>query len=139
MKCNTSPPQGVHVPCSQRGGGRQALDGAVMPESTKHRSAPKEKWPWCLSLGGPLGDTPSIRSDIFLGPYKDPWGTNAKVASAPTRAMLTGWGRQAGPRRRRYARATNPLLFRKGNLSPEGEEIPYSEGRSLILKQGERF
>ena len=35
-----------------------------------------------LSLWGPLGDTPSIRNKIFLGPYKAPKGTNTKATSA---------------------------------------------------------
>ena len=50
--------------------------------SMKHRSAPKEKCPQCLSLWGPLGDTPPIRNRIFLGPCTAPNGTNTKVTSA---------------------------------------------------------
>ena len=34
----------------------------------EHRSAPQEKCPQCLSLWGPLGDTPPISNKTFLGP-----------------------------------------------------------------------
>ena len=44
--------------------------------SMKHRSAPKEKCPRCLSLRGRLGDTPPIRNKTFTGPCKAPEGTN---------------------------------------------------------------
>ena len=50
--------------------------------SMKRRSAPKEKCPWYFSLLGPLGDTPSIRNTMFVGPCKVPKGTNTKVTSA---------------------------------------------------------
>ena len=53
--------------------------------SMRHRSAPKEKCPWCLSLWGPLGDTPPIRNDLFMSPYQAPEGTNTKVTSAKGR------------------------------------------------------
>ena len=36
--------------------------------SMKHRGAPEEKCPQCLSLWGPLGDTPPIRNKTLLGP-----------------------------------------------------------------------
>ena len=49
--------------------------------SMKHRNAPKEKCPWCLSLWGRLGDTPPRRNRLFLGPYKALEGTNTKVTS----------------------------------------------------------
>ena len=48
----------------------------------KHRSAPKEKCPSCLSRWGPLGDTQTIRNKMFIGPCKAPEGTNTKVTSA---------------------------------------------------------
>ena len=48
----------------------------------KHRSAPKEKRPWRLSLWGPLGETPPIRNHIFLDPPEAPEGTNTRVTSA---------------------------------------------------------
>ena len=48
----------------------------------KHRNAPKEKCPKCLSLWGPLGDTPPLRNRLFLGPYTAPNWTNTKVTSA---------------------------------------------------------
>ena len=47
-----------------------------------HRSAPMEKCPECLSLRGPLGDTPPIRNTTLMGPCKDPKGPNTKVSSA---------------------------------------------------------
>ena len=85
---------------------------APLPFSRKHRSAPKEKCTWCLSLWGLLGDTPPIRNRTFLGPKKAPEGTNTKVTSArgpfcayPTfaarvfaaRAPDWGQGRKRGP------------------------------------------
>ena len=48
----------------------------------KHKSAPKEKCPKCLSLRGPLGDTPPIRNKTLMGPCKAPEGTNTKVTLA---------------------------------------------------------
>ena len=48
----------------------------------KHRSAPKEKCPLCLSLWAPLGDTPPIRNKRFMGPCKALKGTDTKVTSA---------------------------------------------------------
>ena len=48
----------------------------------KHRSAPKEKGPQCLPLWGPLGDTPTLREQPILVPYKAPKGTNTEVTSA---------------------------------------------------------
>ena len=53
-----------------------------VPSSRKHRSAPKQKCPWYLSLWGPLGDTPPIRNIPFLGPCKAPEGTTTQVTSA---------------------------------------------------------
>ena len=50
--------------------------------STKHISAPREKCPLCVSPWGPLGDTPRVRNETFLGPYRAPEGTNTKVTSA---------------------------------------------------------
>ena len=48
-------------------------------------------FPSCLSLWGPLGDTPPIRNKTFLGPCRDPKGTNSqghlgqRSLSVPTR------------------------------------------------------
>ena len=36
----------------------------------------------CLSLWGPLGDTPPIRNKTLMGPCEAPKGTNTKVTSA---------------------------------------------------------
>ena len=59
------------------------LRGLLLGElSTKHRRAPKEKWPLCLSPWGPLGDTPPVRNKLFLGSCKAPKGTNTKATSA---------------------------------------------------------
>ena len=38
--------------------------------------------PSCLSLWGPLRDTPSNRQKLCMAPCKAPKGTNTKVASA---------------------------------------------------------
>ena len=53
---------------------------------------PKEKRSECLSLWGPLGDTPPIRNNMFLGPCEAPEVTNTKVTSAkaPFRAYPSG-------------------------------------------------
>ena len=48
----------------------------------KHRSAPEEKCPWCVSLWGPLGDIPPSGNKPFMGPCEEPKGTNTKVTSA---------------------------------------------------------
>ena len=47
--------------------------------SMKHRSVPKEKCPQCLSLRGPLGDTPPVRSKRFMSPCTAPRGTNTVI------------------------------------------------------------
>ena len=60
-------------------GKRASQDGGSM----KHRSAPKESAPKCLSPWGRLGDTPPIRNKIHSwAPRKTPKGTNTKVTSA---------------------------------------------------------
>jgi len=49
---------------------RRAAVGSEL-QSMKHRSAPEEKWPWCLSGLGPFAYTyfsNQIRKIIFLGP-----------------------------------------------------------------------
>ena len=51
-------------------------------DSGQHRSAPKEQCPQCLSMRGPLGDTPPTRNQTVMGPWKAPEGTNTKVTSA---------------------------------------------------------
>ena len=62
--------------------GSLPLQQYVKQTSMKRRSAPKEKCPRCLSLRGPLGDTPPNRDRLFLGPCQAPKETNTKVASA---------------------------------------------------------
>ena len=42
--------------------------------AARHRSAPKEKCPWYVSMWGPLGDTPPIRNQKLMGPCKAPQG-----------------------------------------------------------------
>ena len=51
----------LHYTSDRGGRSRRAL---VL--STKHRSAPKERCPSCLSLWGPLGDAPPIRNNVMI-------------------------------------------------------------------------
>ena len=68
--------------------------------SRKHRSAPEEKCPWCLSLWGRMGDTPPLRNILSPGPFQAPWRTNTKVTSA--KGPFCAYPNRAPPPRRGF-------------------------------------
>ena len=74
------------------GSGREQDWECFDPSSVKHRSAPKEKCPECLSLWGPLGTALQLgtrRSWAPIKPSRDPRGQTQRSPQPKVTSVLT--------------------------------------------------